>query len=88
MSVDDAAGDPELDAALNRFWDLAQRYLPAGDLDLQTYRRDLKQRFANGRIAYPLAQIAGDGVGSCVTGWFRSCKPRSQRATRRSLRCA
>ena len=31
-------------------------------MDLRTYTRDLKQRFANGRIAYPLAQIAGDGV--------------------------
>jgi fructuronate reductase len=62
VSVDDAAGDPEVDAALDRFWELAQRYLPVGDLDLHTYRRDLKQRFANGRIGYALAQIAGDGV--------------------------
>lgn len=62
VSVDDAAGDPEVDAALDRFWELAQRYLPARDMDLRSYRRDLKQRFANGRIAYPLAQIAGDGV--------------------------
>ena len=62
MSVDDAAGDPEVDAALDRFWELAQRYLPARDMDLRSYRRDLKQRFANGRIAYPLAQIASDGV--------------------------
>ena len=62
VNVDDAAGDPELDAALDRFWEFAQRYLPAGDMDLRSYRRDLKQRFANGRIAYPLAQIASDGV--------------------------
>jgi fructuronate reductase len=62
VSVDDAAGDPEVDPALDRFWELAQRYLPARDMDLRSYRRDLKQRFANGRIAYPLAQIAGDGV--------------------------
>ena len=62
VNVDDAAGDPEVDAALDRFWEFAQRYLPAGDMDLRTYRRDLKQRFANGRIAYPLAQIASDGV--------------------------
>jgi fructuronate reductase len=62
MSVDEAAGDPELDAALDRFWDLAERHLPPGDLDLQSYRRDLKARFANPRIAYPLTQIAGDGL--------------------------
>lgn len=63
VTVDDAAGDHGLDAALNRFWDLAERHLPAGVLDLKTYRRDLKRRFANGRIGYPLTQIAGDGLG-------------------------
>jgi fructuronate reductase len=62
-SVAEAAADPELDAALDRFWDLAQRHLPRGDLDLGQYRRDLKARFANRRIAYPLTQIAGDGLG-------------------------
>lgn len=62
VSVDEAAGDPELDAALDRFWDLAERNLPPGDLDLQSYRRDLKARFANPRIAYPLTQIAADGL--------------------------
>jgi fructuronate reductase len=63
-SVAEAATDPELSAALCRFWDLAGRQLPsAADLDLERYRRDLKARFANARIAYPLTQIAGDGLG-------------------------
>jgi fructuronate reductase len=63
-SVAEAATDPELSAALDRFWDLAGRQLPsAADLDLERYRRDLKARFANVRIAYPLTQIAGDGLG-------------------------
>jgi fructuronate reductase len=62
-TVADAADDPELDAALERFWDLAERYLPAGASDLRDYRRDLKERFANARISYPLTQIATDGLG-------------------------
>jgi fructuronate reductase len=64
VTVADAAADPDLSAALDRFWDLAERHLPAApDLDLATYRNDLKARFANARIAYPLTQIAGDGLG-------------------------
>jgi fructuronate reductase len=63
ITVADAAADHELDAALDRFWDLAARHLPAAALDLEPYRRDLKRRFANGRIGYPLTQIAGDGLG-------------------------
>ncbi len=63
VTVDGAAADHELDAALGRFWDLAERQLPAAELDLTDYRRDLKRRFANGRIGYPLTQIAGDGLG-------------------------
>jgi fructuronate reductase len=64
VSVAEAAGDPELGAALDRFWDSAERQLPsAADLDLARYRRDLKARFANARIGYPLTQIAGDGLG-------------------------
>jgi fructuronate reductase len=62
VSVADAAGDSELDASLDRLWALAARHLPAGNLDLQTYRRQLKERFANARIGYPLEQIAGDGL--------------------------
>jgi fructuronate reductase len=63
-TVAEAAADPELSVALDRFWDLAGRHLPSAvDLDLERYRRDLKARFANTRIAYPLTQIAGDGLG-------------------------
>ena len=62
LSVADASGDRELEGALKRFWDLAARHLPGRDLDLQTYRRRLMERFSNARIGYPLAQIAGDGL--------------------------
>lgn len=62
-TVDDAAADHELLGALDRFWDLAQRYLTVRGLELPRYRRDLQRRFANGRIAYPLSQIADDGLG-------------------------
>ena len=62
-TVYDAAGDHELGAALDRFWNLAERHLPAAELDLSAYRRDLKRRFANGRIGYPLTQVATDGLG-------------------------
>jgi fructuronate reductase len=61
-TVADAIADPELDIALDLFWDLAERYLPAAGLDTETYRVQLRDRFANGRIGYPLAQIAGDGL--------------------------
>ncbi len=62
-TVYDAVGDHTLGAALERFWDLAERHLPAAELDLNVYRRDLKRRFANSRIGYPLTQIAADGLG-------------------------
>jgi fructuronate reductase len=61
-TVAEAFTDPELQEALERFWDLAVRHLPSGDLDLEAYRRQLRERFSNGRIAYPLAQIAADGL--------------------------
>ena len=61
-TVADAIVDVELADALERFWDLAQRHLPAGELDLPAYRRQLLERFANARISYPLTQIAGDGL--------------------------
>jgi fructuronate reductase len=62
-TVAEAVADPELVRALNDFWDLAQRQLPdAEELDLDTYRRETFERFANPRIGYPLTQIAGDGL--------------------------
>ncbi len=61
-SVAQAIGDPELVAALEAFWDLAVRFLPiAGELELPAYRRQLRERFANARIGYPLTQIAQGG---------------------------
>ncbi len=61
-TVADAIGDPELAAALEDFWDLAVRYLPAArELELPDYRRQLRERFANARIGYPLTQIAQGG---------------------------
>ncbi len=62
-TVAEAVADPELVRALNDFWDLAQRQLPdTENLDLETYRRETFERFANPRIGYPLTQIAGDGL--------------------------
>jgi fructuronate reductase len=63
QTVADAIADVELADALERFWDLAQRHLPMGELDLPAYRRQLLERFTNARISYPLTQIAGDGLG-------------------------
>ena len=61
-TVADAIGDPELVQAMNEFWDLAVRHLPdAAALDLGAYRAQTHERFANARMGYPLAQIAGDG---------------------------
>jgi fructuronate reductase len=61
-TVADAIGDPELVRAMEEFWDLAARHLPgAAELDLDNYRRQTHARFANARMGYPLAQIAGDG---------------------------
>lgn len=61
-TVAEAVADSQLSSALERYWDLAQRHLPASDLDLATYRRELRERFANARIGYPLKQIAADGL--------------------------
>ncbi len=61
-TVFDAIRDPDLVTAMNEFWDLAVRHLPeSAALDLGNYRRETHARFANARMGYPLAQIAGDG---------------------------
>ncbi len=61
-TVLDAIRDPQLVQAMEEFWDLAERHLPnAAELDLAAYRRETHARFANARMGYPLAQIAGDG---------------------------
>ncbi len=62
-TVADAVADPELNRLMDDYWDLAQRHLAgAAALDLETYRGQLRTRFANPRIGYPLTQIAGDGL--------------------------
>jgi fructuronate reductase len=61
-TVADAIGDPELVRWMEEFWDLAARHLPgAAELDLDNYRLQTHARFANARMDYRLAQIAGDG---------------------------
>jgi fructuronate reductase len=62
-TVADAIGDGELVQAMQQFWDLAGPLLPnAAELDLDAYRVELHERFANARMGYPLTQIAGDGL--------------------------
>jgi fructuronate reductase len=63
-TVAQAIRDGELVRSLEEFWDLAARLLPhAEQLDLQAYRHETYERFANPRMGYPLVQIAGDGLG-------------------------
>jgi fructuronate reductase len=47
---------------VNELWDEAARHLPTVELELDSYRAALLERFANPRIAYQLTQIATDGV--------------------------
>lgn len=62
-TVAEAIADPELGRALEEFWDLTVRRLPSAEsMDLDAYRRETHERFANPRMAYPLTQIAGDGL--------------------------
>ncbi|MGC9221304.1 MAG: mannitol dehydrogenase family protein, partial [Solirubrobacteraceae bacterium] len=62
-TVAEAVSDVRLRLALERYWDLAAALLPAGeDLDLDRYRGQLLERFANPRIGYPLEVIAADGL--------------------------
>ncbi len=56
-----AIADPQLRAAVDRFWDEAVRHLPDG-LDTGAYRGALLDRFANARIEHRLAQIAEDST--------------------------
>jgi fructuronate reductase len=64
QTVAAAVADRDISLALDEFWDLVVRHLPATDLDLDlpAYRRQLRERFVNARIGYPLEQIAGDGL--------------------------
>ncbi len=55
------ADQPCLDR-VDEYWDEAARQLPAAQLDLDSYRAALVDRFENPRIEYRLRQIATDGV--------------------------
>ena len=56
-----AIADGECLAAVEAFWDTAERHLPAQGLDIPAYRAALLERFHNARIEHRLAQIANDG---------------------------
>ena len=58
-TVADAMADPACREVLDRFWDEAERAV-GGGADTAGYRRDLVERFENGRIAHRLRQIAVD----------------------------
>ncbi len=60
-TVAEAIEDQECRLAVTDFWIEASRNLPAELLDLETYREQLLERFANPRIAHRLEQIAMDG---------------------------
>lgn len=57
--VSEAISDPVCRRAVERFWDEAQRHLPA-DLGIAAYREALLARFGNPAIAHSLTQIAAD----------------------------
>jgi fructuronate reductase len=61
-TVAEALADPQRLRFVNDLWDEAARQLPSHGLGLAAYRAALLDRFANPRIAYPLRQIATDGV--------------------------
>jgi fructuronate reductase len=54
-TVAEAVSDAAVVAVVEGFWDEASRHLP--DLQIEQYRADLLQRFANPRIAHRLEQI-------------------------------
>jgi fructuronate reductase len=57
-TVAEAIADPECADAVRALWAEAVRHLPAEELDLDSYRADLIERFRNARIEHRLAQIA------------------------------
>jgi len=60
QTVASAFGDPVCRDTLERWWDEAEGVLGAEGTD--RYRAALRERFANGRIAHSLNQIARDGT--------------------------
>lgn len=57
--VSRAIGDPVCRAAVEAYWDEAERHLEPS-LEIARYRSDLIQRFSNPRIVHSLSQIALD----------------------------
>ncbi len=62
QTVAEAIGDEQLREWVEQLWDEAGNHLPAPELDLPSYRRDLLSRFGNSRIEHRLAQIGMEGV--------------------------
>jgi fructuronate reductase len=56
-----AVADETCRAWLEQWWQEASQHLDLPDADIAAYQASLLSRFANHRIRYPLAQIAGDG---------------------------
>ncbi|WP_073707979.1 mannitol dehydrogenase family protein [Glutamicibacter sp. 0426] len=61
QTVAQALADEQVSGWVEEFWDAAAAHLQEPELDIPGYRRALRARFENPRIAHHLAQIAMDG---------------------------
>lgn len=61
QTVAQALADEQVSGWVEEFWDAAAAHLQEPELDIPGYRRALRARFGNPRIAHHLAQIAMDG---------------------------
>jgi fructuronate reductase len=60
-TVAEALADPAVSGWVEEFWDAASGHLTEPELNVPEYRKALRERFENPRIAHYLAQIATDG---------------------------
>ena len=60
-TVDEAVADEHCRALLEQWWSVCTPHLTVDRTEAEAYCRALLERFANPRIGYALAQIAGDG---------------------------
>jgi fructuronate reductase len=60
-TVDEAVEDERCRALLEQWWSVCLPHLTVSSAEAQAYCAALLERFANPRIRYALAQIAGDG---------------------------
>jgi fructuronate reductase len=60
-TVAEALADRHVSEAVEALWDADERQLTDPQLDIPGYRRSLRERFENPRIAHRLAQISQDG---------------------------